>query len=104
MQTFDVLNAFDYLASRSDVDRQHISVYTKGDASTLGIYAAVLDSRIERVVSEQTPESYLDVTRKKIHGDIASLVVPGVLRDFDLPDLVQSLGSRFQISTAQMTR
>ena len=29
------------------------------------------------------------------HDDIADIVVPGVLRDFDLPDIVTALGPRY---------
>ncbi|HKU26190.1 MAG TPA: hypothetical protein VJQ54_12025, partial [Candidatus Sulfotelmatobacter sp.] len=72
----------------------------KGAASALGIYAAILETGIETVVSDQAPESYLHLTREKMHREIADIVVPGVLRDFDLPDLAQMLGSRFRIATA----
>jgi hypothetical protein len=98
MQTFDVLSAVAYLASRPDVDGKHISLHTKGAGTTLGIYAAVLDKHIEALVSENEPQSYLEMTREKMHGDIAGLIVPGVLRDFDLPDLVQALGARFKLA------
>ena len=97
MQTFDALNATAYLASRPDVDPRHLSVYSKGSASALGIYAAVLNPRVERVVSDQSPESYLALTQKKIHIDIPGIVVPGVLQDFDLPDLIRILGPRFRV-------
>jgi cephalosporin-C deacetylase-like acetyl esterase len=98
MQTFDVLNAVAYLASRPDVDGKQISLHTKGAGTALGIYAALLDKKIKDVVSGNEPQSYLEVTREKMHGDIAGMVVPGVLRDFDLPDLVQALGPRFRIA------
>jgi cephalosporin-C deacetylase-like acetyl esterase len=98
MQTFDVLSALAYLASRPDVDPRHISVYTKGAAATLGVYAATSDRQVERVVSDQSPKSYLSLTEEKIHDDISGIVIPGVLRDFDLPDLIRMLGPRFQVS------
>ena len=100
MQTFDVLNAFSYLASRPDIDPQRISIHTKGAASAIGIYAAVLEPRIQSIISDQFPQSYLDLTRLKIHDDIAGLVVPGVLCDFDLPDLIGILGPRFRTLAA----
>ena len=102
MQTFDVLNAFTYLASRPDVDGRHVSLHTKGTAAALGIYAAVLEPRIENVVSDQSPESFLDLSRMKIHDDIAGLIVPGILRDLDVPDLIRVLGPRFRVATAAM--
>jgi hypothetical protein len=98
MQTFDVLNAVAYLGSRPDVDGKHVSLYTKGAGTALGIYAAILNKGIERVVSDDAPQSYLAVTREKMHGDIAGMIVPGVLRDFDLPDLVKVLGPRFKMA------
>lgn len=98
MQTFDALSAIAYLASRPDADPRHISVYTRGSAAALGIYAALLDARIDAVVSDRSPESYLALTQEKIHSDISGLVVPGVLRDFDLPELIRMLGPRFRIS------
>ena len=100
MQTFDVLNAFSYLAGRPDVDKEHISLYTKGAGSILGIYAAVLEPRIETVVSDQAPQSFLALTREKMHGDITGILVPGILRDFDVPDLTRILGSRFRVANA----
>lgn len=75
----------------------------KGAASAPGIYAALLDPRIETVVSDESPKSYLSLTEEKIHDDISGIVIPGVLRDFDLPGLVQILGPRFQVSPTAMT-
>jgi cephalosporin-C deacetylase-like acetyl esterase len=97
MQTFDVLNSFAYLASRPDVDGHRVSVYTKGNAAALGIYAGVLEPRIQSIVSDQAPQSFLDLSQMKMHGDIAGMIVPGILRDLDLPDLVHLLGPRFHI-------
>jgi cephalosporin-C deacetylase-like acetyl esterase len=97
MQTYDVLNALSYLASRPDVDRRRISIQTKGTAAAiLGIYAGVLEPRVARVVSDTTPDSFLAICRMKTHGDIAGMIVPGILRDLDLPDLIHLLGTRFR--------
>jgi len=98
MRTFDVLGAVAYLASRPDVNPRHISVYAKGTAAALGIYAAVLDSRIERVESDEAPQSYLALADEKMHDDISGIVLPGVLRDFDLPGLIRMLGPRFRVT------
>ena len=97
MQTFDVLNSFAYLVSRPDVDGHRVSVYTKGNAAALGIYAGVLEPRIESIVTDQAPQSFVDLTQTKMHGDIAGMIVPGILRDLDLPDLIHLLGPRLHI-------
>jgi len=94
MQTMDVLRSFDYLRSRPDVNAAGISVMGKGKGGILALYAAVLEPRIAKAESIGAPESYMAMVRMKIHDDITDLVIPGVLRDFDVPDLVKALGPR----------
>jgi hypothetical protein len=36
----------------------------------------------------------MEIVRAKMHSGITGIVVPGVLRDFDLPDLEASLKPR----------
>jgi cephalosporin-C deacetylase-like acetyl esterase len=95
MQTSDILSAFEYLNSRADVDTKSISIIGKGKGGPLALYAAILEPRIAHVTSSGAPESFLSIVRMKVHDDIADIVVPGVLRDFDLPDIVTALGSRY---------
>jgi cephalosporin-C deacetylase-like acetyl esterase len=96
MQAADLLAAFDYLASRSDVSPARIGVFGKGKGGILAIFAAVLEPRIKRVTTVNTPESYMAMVRMKIYSedDLVDVVVPGVLRDFDLPDVRKALGRR----------
>jgi cephalosporin-C deacetylase-like acetyl esterase len=97
MQTYDVLSAFQYLAKRSDVNPREISLHTQGIASNLGIFAAVLQPRIKTVVCDKAPMSFLAITQLKLNKTSPEAIIPGVLLDFDLPDLTQALGSRFRI-------
>ena len=94
MQTGDVLRAFDYLVSRSDVDPGRIAIIGKGNGGVLALYAAALEPRITKVACEGAPSSYMDIVRMKIHENIIDLVAPGVLRDFDLPDVIAALKPR----------
>ena len=93
MQTYDLLRAFDYVASRPDVNRERISVIGKGSAGVATIFAAALEPRIRKVVAENSLLSYMDLVRMKLHQGMADLIVPGVLRDFDLPDVAKALGN-----------
>ena len=43
---------------------------------------------------EGGPISYLDIVRARIHDEIADLIVPGVLKDFDLPEVAASIAPR----------
>ena len=74
-----------------------ISVIGKGKGGVLALYAAALEPRIAKAERIGAPESYMAIVRMKIHEDITDLVMPGVLRDFDLPDLVKALGSRCSV-------
>ncbi len=92
MQVFDLLSVFAYTASRTDVDGARISVMGKGTAGVVGLYAAALEARIEKVVIEGAILSYGDIVRARLHKGIMDLVVPGVLLDFDIPDVIDYVG------------
>ena len=98
MQTYDVLSAFRYLVARPDVDPQQISLHTQGVASNLGLFAAVLEPRIQTVVSDKTPVSFLAITQLKLNKVSPEVIIPGILHDFDLPDLERALGTRFRVA------
>jgi len=59
----------------------------QGNGGVLALYAAALEPRMAKVASERAPASYMDIVRAKMHEGIIGIVVPGVLRDFDLPDM-----------------
>jgi hypothetical protein len=94
MQTTDVLRAFAYLAGRSDIDGTRIRLMGKGSAAVLALFAALLERRIAGVTCEDLPPSYLELARLKMHEGVMDLVAPGVLSDFDIPDVVAALGNR----------
>jgi len=94
MQVYDLLRVFDYLAARPDVDAARIAVFGKGHGGLVGLYAAALEGRLEKVALEGAMLSYLDIVRARLHENIIEIVVPGVLRDFDLPDLVAAVAPR----------
>jgi hypothetical protein len=94
MRVLDLLGCFDYLASRPDVDASDIGVVGKGAAGVTALYAAALEPRIARTAVEEAPMSYLDLARARFYQDALDIVVPGLLKDFDLPDIAASLAPR----------
>lgn len=94
MQTGDALRAFDFLYSRHGIDPRRIAIIGKGNAGVVALYAAALEPRISRVACHNTPASYMEIVRAKMHQGITDIVVPGVLHDFDLPDVAASLAPR----------
>ena len=94
MQVTDALAAFDYLLSRPDIDPARISIAGKGNGSVLALYAAALEPRIQEVSLEGGIRSYLDLLDSRDHGLLADLVIPGVLKSFDLEDVVRAIAPR----------
>lgn len=94
MQVTGLVSAIDYLESLPNVEAGRIGVFAKGNAGAVALYGAALEPRIRKVVCEGGPVSYLDIARARFHGEIADLLVPGVLRDFDLPDVAAALAPR----------
>lgn len=95
MQTEDILCAFDFLSLRSDVASEKISLIAKNNGAVPALFAALLEPRFMNVTTEGGPESYLALCEAATHRGLLNIVVPGVLRDFDLPDIRAALGNRF---------
>lgn len=94
MQVDDLLRSFDYLVSRADVDPQRVAVFGKSRGGLLALLAAALEPQIRKVAVEGTVLSYMAIVRARIHEDTTSIIIPGVLRDFDLPDVAAALAPR----------
>jgi cephalosporin-C deacetylase-like acetyl esterase len=94
MQTSDVLHAFEWLRARPDVDPERIAIIGKGHGGVVALFAAALEPRIFKIASQNAPSSYMDIVRAKMHEGMSGIIVPGVLRDFDLPDVAASLKPR----------
>ncbi len=89
-----VLRAAAELKSDPAADPKRVFVYGRGAAGVAALIAAALDEQVAGVVVEQTITSWYAATQAKLHEGTAEIVVPGVLRDFDLPDLVNLIAPR----------
>ena len=94
MRALDVLRGVDILAARSDVDPVRISSVGRGSAAVALLHAAVLDQRIKRVALDGMLASYDMVVRRALNRGVFEQVVPGVLKSYDLPDLIAALSPR----------
>jgi cephalosporin-C deacetylase-like acetyl esterase len=92
MQTYDALRAFDYLASRPDVDASRISVSGEGDGALIAVFAAAVEPRLHASVEAAQVPSYIEHIRAETPMDLAARIIPGVLADFDAPDLIRLVG------------
>ncbi len=101
MRVDDTIRAMDLLAARSDVDPASITVYGSGAMGPVVLHAAALDSRIRRVVVENTLTSYRMVLDEPLHRNISEILIPGVLRKYDMGDLLLAMGGRVTVINPQ---
>ncbi len=94
MRARDIARGIDLLAARSDVDGANIFGFGKDGGAVPMLYAALFDSRIQRVALEGMLMSYDTVVKHRIHRQIFEQVVPSALRHYDLPDLAGTLAPR----------
>jgi len=94
MQVFDLRRALRYLASRADVDASRVRVLGKRNAGVIALYAAALDPRIRGAACEGAVPSYMAIVRTSHNRNMVELLVPGVLKDFDLPDVAALIAPR----------
>ena len=103
LRTFDVLRGYDYLRTRSDIDRtcyeakREISIYGVGKSAFYAYFASVIEEGFSSAVFEDFLISYQDLVETKyydgqrFHLDVMAW---GILQRFDLPDLEICLAGR----------
>lgn len=93
-RAMDISRGLDLLASRPEVDTGRLyGAGVEGGGIPL-LHAAVLDSRIVKLALDRTLISYQSVVDHRIHRNIFEHVIPGVLRQYDLPGLVNMVSPR----------
>jgi len=94
MRAEDISRGLDLLANRPEVDGGKIYGMGVGAATIPLLHQAVLDPRLKKVVLEGGLISYGSVESYRIQRGIIENVIPGVLKAYDLPDLVAALAPR----------
>lgn len=93
-QVHDLIRVVDHLVTRGDVDPARILLLGKGTGGVVALLTAALDARIAKVATENSILSYMAIARAKLHQGTTSIMIPGVLKDFDLPDLAGLIAPR----------
>jgi cephalosporin-C deacetylase-like acetyl esterase len=94
MQTSDLLGAFRYLKSRPEVDPARVSMIAKGAAAFPALFAAALEPGISSLLLERAPVSYADIVEARVHENLHTIIVPGILKHLDLPAVLALLDGR----------
>ncbi|WP_148074660.1 alpha/beta hydrolase [Bythopirellula goksoeyrii] len=83
MRVFDILCAIDLIASQPDFDDGDLTVVGEGEAGILGVYAALLDTRVTRIILKSPPISHKN-----------GPVLLNILRYCDIPQALAMLAPR----------
>ena len=94
MRVLDVLRGVDYALGRQDVDSRGLRAIGSGRGALWVLFAAALDPRIRAAVCEGGLISYKSLvnTDRYLYG--ADVFIPGVLRQFDLPQVAAAVADR----------
>jgi hypothetical protein len=90
----DILRGIDALTELKVATPQGVLGVARGRIGTALLHAAAVDTRLARLIVEGNLASYQSVGAAPIHRNIEDTVVPGVLGQYDLPDLVAAMAPR----------
>jgi dienelactone hydrolase len=98
MRIDDTIRAINYLSARPDVDPTHITAYASYHLGLVLLHTAILDSRLSHITVDHVLTSYRDLVESPLPIHACEDILPGVLRQYDIPDLVRALGSRLSMA------
>ncbi|MEO6910992.1 MAG: alpha/beta fold hydrolase [Edaphobacter sp.] len=93
-RVWDILRGVDYLKSRPDVDGTQIRILGKGSVGLAALMAALLDESVRSVLVNRTLATYMSVVDSEQYDLALDWFVPGILRHFDIPDIVAAISPR----------
>jgi dienelactone hydrolase len=86
-------------AARTLQNAGKIVVIGRGGSGVIALLASALEPALAGVAMEGSPLSYMDYCRAIIHTGLAELAIPGVLKDFDLPDIARLTKDRLLVAS-----
>jgi cephalosporin-C deacetylase-like acetyl esterase len=90
----DIFSLLDFVGSDPLLKGRRIHLFADGAYGPVAIHAAFLDSRIEKTEVARSIKSYIEYLENPLQRDVYSNVLYGVLKYYDLGDLVQLSGNR----------
>jgi hypothetical protein len=93
-QVWDFLRCLDYLEARSDVDVSRTHVVGVAGGGLVALLGTALDDRPRSILCDRMLADFRSVVESSDYSVELSWLVPGVLRAFDLPQLVATLAPR----------
>lgn len=93
-QVWDFIRCLDYLETRSDVDNERISAFGLAGGGLAALLGSALDERPRSVLCNRMVANFRSVVESEDYSVELSWLVYGILREFDLPDLVAAVAPR----------
>ena len=90
----DLITLLDFCSQHPQLKDRKIEVVADGVCGPVVTHAALLDSRISSATLTRTLRTWRTYLENPIQHDMLGNVLPGVLRDYDLPDLVRLSNGR----------
>ncbi len=94
MRMSDIVRGLDVLAARGLIGPAGVTGFARGNAGVAMLHAAVVDSRFGKLVLEDLPPTYRRQAATPIQRQVFEVALPGVLRQYDLPELVSRVAPR----------
>ncbi len=88
----DVFSVLSFIRQDNRFNALPIEVYANGRAAPVALHAAVLSPQITRLEISDLPSSFHEILTQPTRKDWYSLVLPQVLRYYDLADLAAVIG------------
>jgi cephalosporin-C deacetylase-like acetyl esterase len=89
MQALDMIQAVAAVKRHPGLENLPVELHAVGRTGVAAMLAGALSPRFASVQVEGSIGSWLEFAMAQRHADLFSLVVPGVLQDFDVPDLLR---------------
>ena len=90
-KTFDVLRIIDWLKSYGHTE---IHLVARGWGAMPATFAGLLSESVKQITLKNALTSYTDIAENEEYNWPLSTLLPGVLREFDLPDCYHALASK----------
>ncbi|MNU29612.1 Acetyl xylan esterase (AXE1) [compost metagenome] len=91
MRMDDAVQAINWLVAQPSVDASRIALHGSGIMGPVALQAGVLDSRVQRIILDSALASYRDIVDAPVSLDTPEVNLPGVLKQYDLPDLAAAM-------------
>jgi len=86
MQLYEVLRSLEFLRSLGEVEGGRITIAGRGESGVNGLYAALLDGKVARVVLGTPPASHRE-----------GPTYLGILRYTDIPEVIALMGQKVRL-------